>query len=59
VKRSVLTIFVATKDEKRLKLPLAIYLDLFSELGALFRDLGYILSHFGSFSPFIRLQKKL
>jgi hypothetical protein len=44
VKRSILTIFVATKDQKRLKVTLAIYLDLFSGLGAIFRDLGYILS---------------
>jgi hypothetical protein len=54
-----LTTFVATKDQNRLKLTLAIYLDLFSGPRAIFRDLGYILSHFGSFFPLIRLQKKL
>jgi hypothetical protein len=29
VKQSILTTFVGTKDQKRLKLTLAIYLDLF------------------------------
>jgi hypothetical protein len=42
VKHSILTTFVDTKDQKRLKLTLAIYLDLFSGLRAIFRDLGYI-----------------
>jgi hypothetical protein len=47
VKRSILTTFITTKDQKCLKLTLVIYLDLFSGLGVIFRDLGYILSHFG------------
>jgi hypothetical protein len=46
VKRSILTTFVGTKNQKRLKLTLAIYLDLFWGLGAIFRDLGDILSNF-------------
>jgi hypothetical protein len=40
VKPSILPNFVDTKDQKSLKLTLAIYLDLFLGLREIFRDLG-------------------
>jgi hypothetical protein len=46
VKRSILTTFVATKAQKRLKLTLTISFDIFKRLYAMFLRFG---AHFGQF----------
>jgi hypothetical protein len=56
VKWSILTTFVATTDQKRVKLTLAIYLGLFLGLEAIFRHLGV---YFESFWVIFPLKKAL